>query len=214
MIGVVLAAGDATRLPNKLLLPTHECRPMILSGIEYLRRNKVEEIRVVVPPDGAVKHFLKRYYTGNQSVRLITQVSPKGVFNAIKHGILKDDSADETLVIVCGDNVYPALEKIPTVNPPFVVARRVPADRAKHLVQWDPVVYRWIRNGSPTSDPICLTTPWVFNVGEVRDLHLENCAMDRMDDILNECIVDPTEMPTDGWWDLGTYETFREYWRT
>lgn len=214
MIGIVLAAGNATRLPNKLLLPMHNCRPLILSSVEYLRANNVEEIRVVVSQDSAVEPFLRRYYGDKHRIRCITQTMPKGVVNGILTGILEDDHWKKKLVVVCGDNVYPAHEKTPRLRPPFVVGRRVPRVRARHLVQWDHRVCRWVRSEFPTRDPICLTTPWVFTVEQMRSVELDKIEPDRMEDMLNLCSVTLAELPINGWWDIGTHDMFMAYWRS
>lgn len=214
MIGVILAAGNATRLPNKLLLPTRDYRPLILSSVEYLRTKKVREIRVVVAPNNAVELFLERYYRGKHNIRCLTQADPKGVIDAIMHGIQQDDPGEEKVVIVCGDNIYPPHEIIPREKPPFVVARRVPPNRAKHLVRWEPRFESWMRTGTPCRDPLCLTTPWVFTVEQMRSVELHRLGLDRMEDLLNFCCLRPTEVPHNGWWDIGTYDMFMEYWRS
>ena len=59
MIGIVLAGGEATRLPNKPLLPMIDGQPVIRSSIDLFKRSNIEEIITVVPPASPIPAVIK-----------------------------------------------------------------------------------------------------------------------------------------------------------
>ena len=79
MIGVVLAAGEATRMPNKLMLHAPNGKPLILNAIEYTMRYSAYVV-VVTRKDTIVETYLKqlRY---KLDIRFQTHAS--GVIDAI-----------------------------------------------------------------------------------------------------------------------------------
>ena len=79
MIGVCLAAGDATRMPNKLMLHTPAKLPLVMDSIKYLYRF-TKEIVVVVKPDGAVHRYL---HGSARRLRFVFQERATGVVKAI-----------------------------------------------------------------------------------------------------------------------------------
>ncbi len=59
MIGVVLAAGDATRMPNKLMLHTPRRQPLLYDAIEYTMR-QCSYVVVVTKKDSIVETYLRQ----------------------------------------------------------------------------------------------------------------------------------------------------------
>lgn len=101
MIGVLLAAGEASRLPNKALLPTREGDQIICeSGLQFLRRAQVSRTVVVVRKDSLLPKVLR--CRGWKNLQYITQGPLPGVMGAIA----AVDREDKSMLITFCDNVY------------------------------------------------------------------------------------------------------------
>lgn len=195
MIGILLAGGAATRLPNKPLLPQRNGKPVCLSGLDYLFRHGVEYVNVVVPPSSVIVDVIASHYH-SEKLNFIYQAEPSGVGDAINLA-LQDDS-----LIVAADNIYPREEvfKLPKrFNRTVAVLRQVEAWRIPHLV-------RMGLNGNLTrSGPgvLALTSPWYVS----KYFHFSS---EGWPDFNEGSFI---ELPSAGWWDIGTPETYSAYWR-
>lgn len=199
MIGILLAGGAASRLPNKPLLPMKDLRPVCCSGIDYIKRHGINEIVVVTPPSSVIVDVIDKLYGNHTNLEFVYQPQPTGVGDALSL-VNRQGSA----MIVMADNVYPEDEYLTdyddTIDEPEVIVRRVPAWRATHLV-------RVGRNGFLTrtgSGTLALTTPWIvmpnnFSVPE------------GWPDLSG---VKRKERSAVGWWDIGTADTYAAYWRS
>ena len=78
--GIVLAGGQATRLPNKPLLPLKNGKPVITSGIDLLLRSDIKDIRVIVPPDSVIPAILDYTYSSTY-FKYVIQRAALGVPN-------------------------------------------------------------------------------------------------------------------------------------
>lgn len=192
MIGIMLAGGLATRLPNKPLLPTKDGSPVCLSGLDYLKRHNVSHTVIVVPPNSPLVDVIEHFRPG-QKYSYVYQPEAKGVGDAIN--LVK---ASVRAMIVVADNVYPEAEVVNEVE--CVVIRRVPAWRRPHLVGADG--QRLDRGGSSFM-PFSLTTPWVVGPGKSWD----------PDGWPSLAGIKQVEREADGWWDIGTPELYAAYWR-
>lgn len=78
-VGIVLAAGEATRMPNKLMLATPSQRPLIMGAIEYAMRC-CGYVIVVTRKDSIVEAYLRRI---PYKLDIRFQSRPTGVVDAI-----------------------------------------------------------------------------------------------------------------------------------
>lgn len=77
--GIVLAAGDATRMPNKLMLHTPRRKPLVYDAIEYAMR-QCSYVVVVTKKDSIVESYLKQL---RYKLDIRFQTRPTGVIDAI-----------------------------------------------------------------------------------------------------------------------------------
>lgn len=77
MKAIILAAGDATRMPNKLMLSTPAGLPLICDSIAYAKKY-TDDVVLVVKPNSLLHRIAPRL--GAQTV---TQQHPAGVVDAI-----------------------------------------------------------------------------------------------------------------------------------
>lgn len=200
MIGIVLAGGAATRLPNKILLPMRDGEPVIMSGIDYLYRHGCEEIRVVLPPNSPVVDIVETLRDDSAGVAYVYQAEATGVGDAIRLACPEHEPA----MIVMGDNVYPENETFESPGMSCVAVRPVPAWRMPHLVRWSDRMGAFTRGGA--FGRMALTTPWVLGNGWQNEIAPGEAwrGLNRYRRV---------EMPAQGWWDIGTPELYAAYWR-
>jgi hypothetical protein len=105
MIGVVLAAGEATRMPNKLMLHTPNRTPLILEAIHYTMRHS-DYVIVVTRKDTVVETYLKQL---RYKLDIRFQTHPSGVVDAIS-------IAESSDILVTFGDCY-GYEWLPEVKP-------------------------------------------------------------------------------------------------
>jgi hypothetical protein len=81
MLGLVLAAGDATRMPNKCMLSTPEGRPLFMDAVMWFHNAMMSPV-VVCKPDSVVAQ-----YCDTHGIAFMFQYGSKGVVDAIKSGL-------------------------------------------------------------------------------------------------------------------------------
>lgn len=112
MKGVILAGGMGTRLhpltkiTNKHLLPVYD-KPMILYGIETLKKSGISEIMIVVGKEHA-GHFMNFLGSGKEfGVKLSYALQDKnngGISDALLYA---EDFADRnSIAVILGDNIF------------------------------------------------------------------------------------------------------------
>lgn len=185
--GIVLAAGLATRMPNKALLPLHDGRPAIFSGIRYLQRSLVESITVVYR-DEAVRNVVASH--GPKGIQFIRDRSAQGPIASLRLALV---AGVDALVVMC-DNVYPAHEKAPMLDGSWVVVRNVEDSSKQNLLK--------------TESGLSLTTPWLIHHDDFLALEgIESTA-----EMLKAIEFLEIERHQDGWRDIGTPYSFERYW--
>lgn len=92
LTGVVLAAGDATRMPNKLMLHT-PTGPLIMDAVKYAMKH-CPYVVVVTKEDSIVESYLKQT---RFKLDIRFQTHPTGVVDAISIAESKD------ILVVFGD---------------------------------------------------------------------------------------------------------------
>lgn len=104
--GIVLAAGDATRLPNKALLPIAGGQCVIDSSLSLLHAVNCERVIVVVKSGSLVADYLTMLSLFKRTQLQFVEQHKPGVLGAILSGVSGVD-CDERPTIVCAcDNVH------------------------------------------------------------------------------------------------------------
>lgn len=190
MLNVVLAAGKATRLPNKCLLPNKERDGLV---IESAINCTTMETCIVVPPHGVFQRLLPDHLT------YVTQTKPAGPWNAICLAAIHANAlGHKSMLITFGDNIYPESERgtVPTVG--HATVRKVQSD------QLDGYVDKWVdRNEKPI---------WKL----AGSIHLkveavQRCEAKSLIDALNLMGIKRWQLGTQGWHDVGTVESYERY---
>ncbi len=109
MKGLLLAGGHGTRLRpltytgNKHLLPIAN-KPMLLYGLEHLRKAGIKEVAVVLGPiKEGVAEVLGDGSSFGMKIAYIDQPDPKGLAHAVQ--ISEDFMSGESFVMYLGDNL-------------------------------------------------------------------------------------------------------------
>lgn len=205
-VGIVLAGGLATRLPNKVLLPMKDMRPAIFSSIELFKRSKVSNIVVVIPPNSVIPDVL-----GNDFMYVI-QDEARGVPDAIEKAKNGWASAmgdiDVHFHVSCADNVYHSEEIIDEKQltadaaasvrllPPFVV---------RHLSRYSPKRKQFVTAAADAHAPCVAGVMSFYGPAFVPEVDTVRW--------LNAMKAKPFAY-AGPWWDIGTVETYAAYWRT
>lgn len=125
-VGIVLAAGDSTRNPNKLLLPAVHCEsdrsfPMVTQALNWLwLKTNCDKVCLVVQEGSTVHLYAQMMRFVDGGLLLAYQRGAKGVVDAIQCGLeafaLAGVQFDECLVAF-GDNAYDPRERVPSIDP-------------------------------------------------------------------------------------------------
>jgi hypothetical protein len=184
MRGLILAAGECSRMPAKYFLPVNGV-PIIDWQIKQLEDAGCTETTVVVQHDSLIDLYLQ-----NRPVSIVYQNGFNGPWSAIDAGI----TDDPTIILACDNvtKVMPDFRRYKTV----VTMRDVPEWMKKHLHTYD--LGQWVRGGMG----LALTYPlytW------------ESWEKSRS---LFEQKIEFTLGPWKDWFDIGTEETYRCYLNT
>lgn len=227
LIGVMLAGGLATRLPNKPLLPTKQGGyPVCLSGLDYLKRHECEHVIIVTPPNSPIVDVIDHFRPAQKYVYHY-QAEPKGVGAALRD-VLPFGQSTAWVMVVMADNIYPEHERIMLPWEPreakadamrepageCVIVRRLPAWRRPHLVSASgrrvidtmALSQELSRSNASKYLPFSLTTPWLLDVSKDRVMCDEGWP--------TLSSIEQVERPHEGWWDVGTPELYAAYWRS
>lgn len=206
-IGVVLAGGAATRLPNKALLPLRNGKPAVTSAIELLNRSGCGDVVLVVPPCSAIPYVVRSL---GHRVRVIEQTEPNGVPAALDalRGLLNYRAAMMTeFVVAYCDNVYGADAHVPSELPAVPchsVMSGLNPSKSKHLARY--VNGTWVRE-APNG---MFVAGWM--VLQSRDL-LEAAQFNSTEGLLNFLNAEPVQIEDKYWWDIGTPDAYLSYWK-
>ena len=183
MHGIVLAAGSATRMPNKALMPIAGGRLAIESSLEFLRGLNTT---VVVSKDSLIPHVLKM--RGWKHLQYAVQPEPKGVVDAIKRVEF------ELACVTFCDNVYSMFE--PRPHSPVATIRCSPnTDLDWHDGR------QWCSRPKPES-------ALAFAGWCVVQQHM--LVRESLIECFNICNVQP-QLVEEPWWDIGTTSEYERY---
>lgn len=217
MIGVVLAGGRASRLPNKALLPIYGGFPMICSGITYLLDNNVRKIVVMEPPDGSILRWLVPHIFNKIPATMFQFATDyyDGVVGGIQCAA-PFASEGEPVMYVCCDNIYPTKEQ--NLDPSWVtdtaIVRSVPSGWYDHLDRYEVSITgggEWKHRTNivdENANVYALTTPWVLSYKTVKEAY----KYDALIDFFNGEKITPVVLPKQDWQDLGTVESYTDFW--
>ncbi len=205
MIGVLLAGGRATRLPNKVLLPTRS-GPMAIQALEHMKAAGCTKLVVLDQPCSLLGDVLADHPLEHTTV--IDNFS--GINNALSN-IADMFPTNLRYAVFCADNVYPKNEQAAAKNDTgnYAIVRPIREDLAQGLDFWAGDHWAERKARSTQIGALSLTTPWVFSYANLK-LAAEYKSII---EFFNECEVRPIMRGAKGWADLGTPESFAHYWR-
>lgn len=108
MLGLILAAGEATRMPNKCMLATPEGHPLFMDAVMWFHNMMIPPV-VVCKPESVVAQ-----YCFNHGITCEYQYGSKGVVDAIKTGL-------NDVVVAFGDCYGYKSLNLPTRNHATVI---------------------------------------------------------------------------------------------
>ena len=206
-LGIVLAAGESTRLPGKVLLPTRK-GPVVQSAIDLCRRSGcLNTITVISRKEWDDEGVLFNYLNSGVE-RMCPQDAARGVIDAIRCATRDIVWPDEYLVTF-GDNVYDERETADALDCASV--RRVEAPNADQLDGWEewPLKGAWADRGRL---PQLKFAGWLHLSRE--KLERLVAASDFLIPAMNAARVRPHVVERMQWWDIGLPEAYSHYWRT
>jgi hypothetical protein len=197
MIGIILAAGKATRLPDKPLLPRPGGGLLIDYSFDLCQAALCEEIRIIVSPDSVLPFVLG----DRPRTKYVVQEKP-GVHGAIVSGMARGP-ADRYLVTFC-DNAYDPVSESYTVRDcrPNCASTRL-FKPGLDLTSREPDGF-WARGGASSST--AYFAGWLL---------LRNGLIEQADTFeawLNVNSIAPVFTPDNGWLDAGTLASYKELW--
>lgn len=199
--GVLLAAGYATRLGLKGLLPQRRKHwgPLIMdSGLRLLLEN-CDDALILDTPYGLLQNL--NVFPGGGG-RIITDPrSQGGILEAISVGAA--NSTYPEIMVAHWDNIYPRKESYPRILRNVAVVREVPIRWTKRLDGQK--AGTWLHRGNDAT--MALTTPWFFP----RETALAATKYHTLIDFLNGESIASLEMDLDNWCDIGTEEAYIAY---
>lgn len=200
-LGVVLAGGLASRLPNKALLPIHN-GVAIESSLNFLRRSPIKDICVVTPINRVIRKVLQLRLHNN--LMFVEQADPTGVVDAMYHAV-EIVTADRYVFTFC-DNIYDGCERyVPYVEGSFATVRMLGADQARGLDKYNTSNGMW-RDRSIIS-PMCLAG----YLSITRKDMLKAIGGQSLVDFLNAIEAAPVNVEGYTWHDIGTNASYLEY---
>lgn len=194
--GLMLAAGESSRLPNKALLPLRNQKPVITSGIDMLLRSGCHVIVVVLSPESLLSRILRALYPQHNFIFRYQDV-PTGVGGALAAAKEACAPFDDVVVTFC-DNVFDEREAARGTAPCASVRRISGRELDGHLQGM------WLHRDQ---NPLQKLAGWYI----LNPDHLDTTIMDSID-FLNSIQASAVNMDYP-WYDIGTLDAYQEYWR-
>lgn len=209
-LGIVLAAGESRRLPNKALLPLRDGRPAIMSAIDMvLGIPDIAHVVIVVSPGSIIPKIVKALYPtiNTNNMEFVTQLQPKGVMDALGcviRGMTCAVPYTRAIVTFC-DNVYPKNDFI-DIDGPSVSTRQV---SSTELDFFDNETGLWTsREKSSNARREAIAGWYLLPI----DCLLQCGYRDNFLDYLNWIEATPISRAAKGWHDIGTLAAYHKYW--
>ena len=201
MIGVILAAGKATRLPDKPLLPRPQGGMLIDESYGFLSRSGCSRIRVVVSKDSVLPLILQRHWKGALLPVSFVEQEAAGVQGAITAGVSFDE---DNLIAFCdnwyGDEVAPLrLPDMPVASARLTQSGGLTARRDD----------KWVRVAPEDGANELCFAGWMYLPAWTTLPYLE---YDTFETWMNVLFVKPLIVPRGTWRDAGTHSSYKELW--
>jgi hypothetical protein len=207
-LGVVLAGGAATRLPNKPLLPLKNGKPAITSALDLFNRHEVAKVAVVIPMWSAIPDVLDSLEYKIDF--FIEQRQPLGVLEALTHVVGYANGLDN-IVVSYSDNVFDEKVVIPErqCGIEHTSVQVHSSFRRRHLasVQSSSRSIAGYGQYAPKALRALLES---YNTKQSLGFVLNHCASTMFTPLKLEGNQNALDHH---WWDIGTPETYLAYWR-
>lgn len=218
--GVILAAGEATRMPNKCLLPLSRgetnswvimdsARLFVERSLLRMKSDETEKLLVVTPRSTLNLWALRS--TQFNTWRYVNQPRGRGVVDAVMRAAMT--AREGMLLVAFGDNVYPSSEVCESLHAPGATVRSVDQTKypwAKELDAYMTYEKKWVGRPGPAKS-LSLAGWAVFHVEYLMNLEEEPKTLV---DLLNTLNIQPREYSANGWCDCGTEEGYMTYLET
>lgn len=191
MLGIVLAAGEAARMPSKCLLPIKGSRFCVQSAIELCRTNCNSTV-CVVKPGSLVETIVRAVYP---SMKIIYQEQALGVWNALQQVRSND------CLVTFGDCVYDGRESVTKLQ--MNAASVAPIPEYEHQLDgWNEKINLWVTRSTSMTH---VFLGWMRLIGELPEIKMSTFEM------LNwfNAVAIPLKYQC---WDIGSPESYRGYW--
>lgn len=197
MHGIMLAAGESSRLPNKALLPLRGPHGIVIeSGLGFLARSECHRISVVTRGDSLLPKVLR--HRGWCTLGYAT--AERGIANAI---LAARKEGEDALITFC-DNVFSDGELLmPMSRPTSASIRRIPD--SPHLDKYNSETGCWVDRRANMQ--WCFAG-WCFLSASVKNATIEKASTFVHLLNLTQAYGEIVERE---WWDVGTPESYTEY---
>lgn len=232
-VGLILAAGDATRMPNKAILPIKRDLIAIESSINLLRLSCIKDVYIVIKPGSIIPSILPKRFSGHQTFKYIYQPDAHGYFSAIWTALQAINFDDNTaMCVTCCDNVYHEDERVnwSALTGPSIDAalstRTFSLSIAKHLTRFDGMG-AWTRHqiidASNLTDAnfkdeyLCFAGYALFkNLKNLQKMLVTALGYGGSTEVILNAIKAHALRfaPELEWFDIGTPETYKQYWES
>ncbi len=217
----ILAAGDSTRLPNKLLLPIKNGGPLFTSAMSFAKRHvKNPDICFVFKPESLITAMYDSDTRYTDYGEPVYQHYARGVCEAIKlvhqefyHPILDNPSMEyHDILFLLGDNIFSDHAQVfpqggVTSLVGVVPVEHIDPEALPHLDGYNRQQGEWVRRGAQMD--------YVIAGGYLlRHEDMKLCSWEGdLIEYFNKINASMWELDTTGaWTDLGTPEAYRSYW--
>lgn len=203
-LGIVLAAGNATRMPNKQLLPLTNGEIAIESSINFLRRSGCDQVVCVLSPTGDVILEVlrnRKWDISADGIVPILQPRPTGAIDAIQRCLAFTNKS--VLVTFC-DNVYDEKERFELWGNPNMHAS-VRKSKNQDLDTWNPRTDTW---GGRNELLTWKFGGWLYIPD--RKVLEDDYHGDELIDFMREHKCRGLKCD-ESWHDIGTIKSYREY---
>lgn len=206
-LGIVLAAGEASRLPNKPLLPIGDDTIAIESALLFCTDAHVDRTYVVQNVTRVVERVLEM--RGHEELEFLTQPAAYGVSDAISR--VPTHAGDAVLVTFC-DNVYPAgdLPRLKDyLDTPEVdnVASVRTVEGGEELDAWDEQGEKWVDRTQAKKSWPRLAGWYVLTADAAASGRVNEESVEYLNRVGARGII----LPTRDWCDIGTPEAYSKF---
>ena len=214
-IGIILAAGESSRLPGKAMLPVGVCgRPAICEVIASLEPH-VGKIIIALRDDSAIPDIVNAYadraVLEHCEIAYHTQYTSVGMPWACRQVVehIKDTNPvpDQCIVAFCDGMFIGGFPAMPSAddNMAFITAT-LPTVQTQHLDRWG--FESWLERDDPNVNDTmpCFTGPMILRTVSMFQASPGMSTVQFLNKISARSVFHMRK-----WFDIGTPETYRAY---